>query len=79
MPAAVVPGDNAGVRISLGEGKGTEFVPFDGLTKFEATAVRQMAAHRTRSGVGARELARRSVEDATALWDEIERLEKGDG
>ena len=55
---------------------------FDGLTKFEATAMNQMAAYRygySRGQLPPLEAASMAVEDASALWDEIEREDRDDG
>ena len=55
---------------------------FDGLTKFQATAMGQMAAYRARYSRGQlppNEAALQAIEDANALWDEIERKGRDDG
>ena len=54
----------------------------DGLTKFQATAMGQMTAYRThysRGQLPPHEAALQAIEDANALWDEIEREGRDDG
>lgn len=87
LPAGAVPGEGEGIRVKREDGRGADFVPFDGLTKREAAAIAIRAGLEASNhgppmvqvgDFNERRLtsAEHAVREADALFDE---LEKADG